>query len=435
MENYLGISLILVLSFCLQCSYSAESALQFKLSSGEEISCVPIYEQPSLKSLDHASSSYLKLRSEDGLEGVPLDLQPSEASTYHWEPKYIPSQKSAEEPTQVIPDEMEVKLAEQLFKSEVGTCPEGMIPILRNQRPIRRTRGVIRQGADSRHGNFQHIFTVTSTDTSEADPANASPVHEYAENYFSPGGALYRGANGYFNVWKPTVELSGEFSLSQLWITAGSYDQNNLNTIEVGWQVYKDIYGDDQPHLFVYWTRDAYKSTGCYNLACPGFVQVSTSLVVGGSLSSFVSQTNGAQYEIQVLVFWDQGTNAWWLNINGQNIGYWPNSLFTTLTGGANNVDWGGEIVNSETGNRHTQTDMGSGQFAQTGFQKAAFIRSLQTVNQQNQLVDAPLIPADVLVTNANCYSAQTFQDTSAGSTWRTYLFFGGPGFSNACPK
>ncbi|KAL3689962.1 hypothetical protein R1sor_016271 [Riccia sorocarpa] len=119
--------------------------------------------------------------------------------------------------------------------------PEGMIPILRNQRPIRRAK-----------------------------------------------------ANGYFNVWKPTLELS----LSQLWITAGSYAQNNLNIIEVGWPVCQLIYGDDQPHLFVYWTRNAYWSAGCYNLACQGFVQVSTTVVVRGSLSSFVSQTNRAQYEI-----------------------------------------------------------------------------------------------------------------------------------------
>ncbi|KAL3676507.1 hypothetical protein R1sor_026455 [Riccia sorocarpa] len=411
MENYLVVSLILVWSFCLQRSYSAESALNFKLSSGEEISCVSIFEQPSLISLDHASNGYLK------------------------EPASIASDKSTEEQKQVIPDEIEIMPAEQLFKTEVGTCPEGMIPILRNQRPLRRTRGISREGVDSIHGNYGHKLAVTSTNTSEADPAAANAGHEYAiDNHPWPATGLYRGANGYFNVWKPYVELSSEFSLSQLWITAGSYEQNNLNTIEVGWQVYKDIYGDDQPHLFVYWTRDAYKTTGCYNLACPGFVQTSSSLVVGGSLSSFVSVTNGGQYEIRVLVFWDQGTNAWWLNINGQNVGYWPNSLFTTLKSGATKVEWGGEIVNSETGNRHTQTDMGSGAFAQAGFAKAAYIRSLQTVNQQNQLVDAPLAPTDASATKVGCYSAQIFRDTSSASTWRTYLFFGGPGYSNACP-
>ncbi|KAL3676532.1 hypothetical protein R1sor_026480 [Riccia sorocarpa] len=134
MENHLVVSLILVWTFCLQRSYSAESALQFKLSSGEEISCVPMYEQPSLKWVDHESNTYVK--------------------------------------THVIPEEIEIRPAEEVFKSEVGSCPEGMISILRNQRPMRRIRGISPQGVDSIHGSYGHKSTVTSTNTSEADPAN-----------------------------------------------------------------------------------------------------------------------------------------------------------------------------------------------------------------------------------------------------------------------
>ncbi|KAL3676515.1 hypothetical protein R1sor_026463 [Riccia sorocarpa] len=290
MENYLVVSLVLVWSFCLQRSYSAESALHFKLRSGEEISCVSIYEQPSLKSLDHASNPYLK-----------------------------------------------------------------------------------------------------------------------------------------------AVELSNEFSLSQLWITAGSYSQNNYNSIEVGWQVFKDLYGDDYPHLFVYWTRDAYNSTGCYNLACPGFVQISSNWVVGGYIAPF-SVMEGTQYEMQVLVFLDQGTSAWWLMINGEFVGYWPTALFTGLKSGGTNVEWGGEITNRENGSRHSQTDMGSCAFAEAGFMRAAFIRSLQTVNQQNQLVDVAFDPTpDISTTNPNCYSSQIALDNTPYSSWRTYLFFGGPGYSDVC--
>ncbi|KAL3676520.1 hypothetical protein R1sor_026468 [Riccia sorocarpa] len=326
MENYLVVSLILVCvlaclsNLYLQRSYSAESALNFKLSSGEEISCVPIHEQPSLGSLDHATNAYLKLRSEDDVQGATLHQQPSLDSLPE-KPAFIPSDKSTEKQTQVIRDETEIRPAEQLFKSEVGSCPEGMIPILRNQRSLRRTRGISRQGVDSIHGNYGHKLTVTSTNNSEADPANANANahHEYAiDSHVWPTSSVYLGANGYFNVWKPSVELSSEFSLSQLWITAGSYSAKDLNTIEVGWQVCKNLYGDDYPHLFVYWTRDAYNSTGCYNQACPGFVQTSKNWTVGGSLAP-VSVTNGTQYEIQVLVFLDNGTSAWWLNINGDN--------------------------------------------------------------------------------------------------------------------
>ncbi|KAL7234179.1 hypothetical protein ACSBR1_017718 [Camellia fascicularis] len=43
------------------------------------------------------------------------------------------------------------------------------------------------------------------------------------------------------NVWKPKVQQSNEFSLSQLWIVAGSYP-SDLNTIEAGWQGSVNLY-------------------------------------------------------------------------------------------------------------------------------------------------------------------------------------------------
>ncbi|THG19948.1 hypothetical protein TEA_021569 [Camellia sinensis var. sinensis] len=48
-------------------------------------------------------------------------------------------------------------------------------------------------------------------------------------------GDKYYGTKATVNVWKPIVQQSNEFSLSQLWIMAGSYP-SDLNTIEAGWQ-------------------------------------------------------------------------------------------------------------------------------------------------------------------------------------------------------
>ena len=49
-------------------------------------------------------------------------------------------------------------------------------------------------------------------------------------------GDKYYGARATINVWEPKIQLSNEFSLSQLWILAGSFD-GDLNSIEAGWQV------------------------------------------------------------------------------------------------------------------------------------------------------------------------------------------------------
>lgn len=69
----------------------------------------------------------------------------------------------------------------------------------------------------------------------------------------------YKGTQVVMNVWQPFVEPR-DFSLAQLWVmntglsfTPGS-DNWPMNSLEAGWQVYSDLYGDKRPRLFVYWT-------------------------------------------------------------------------------------------------------------------------------------------------------------------------------------
>lgn len=57
---------------------------------------------------------------------------------------------------------------------------------------------------------------------------------QHAVGYVS--GDTYYGAKGSINVWAPLVTNQYEFSLSQMWVIAGSFG-DDLNTIEAGWQV------------------------------------------------------------------------------------------------------------------------------------------------------------------------------------------------------
>lgn len=72
----------------------------------------------------------------------------------------------------------------------------------------------------------------------------------------------YKGTQVVLNVWQPFVEPH-DFSLAQLWVmnTGLSFNPSSvdwlMNSIEVGWQVYSDLYGDKRPRLFVYWTVSA----------------------------------------------------------------------------------------------------------------------------------------------------------------------------------
>ncbi|XP_010544611.1 PREDICTED: uncharacterized protein LOC104817217 [Tarenaya hassleriana] len=127
--------------------------------------------------------------------------------------------------------------------------------------------------------------------------------HEYAIVYTEEG--RYNGARVGLSVWKPRVQEE-EFSVSQIRVWSGVRG-SNLNTLEVGWQVYKGKYKDDNPRLFTHWTRDLCKDTGCYNLDCPGFIQTNSAFALGASIQP-VSTYGGSQYGMRLLIAKDPRT-------------------------------------------------------------------------------------------------------------------------------
>jgi hypothetical protein len=74
---------------------------------------------------------------------------------------------------------------------------------------------------------------------------------QHAVGYVT-GGQFY-GAKASLNVWPAQVASPAEFSLSQIWVISGAFG-NDLNTIEAGWQVSPQLYGDNSPRFFTYWT-------------------------------------------------------------------------------------------------------------------------------------------------------------------------------------
>ncbi|XP_072993779.1 protein neprosin-like [Typha latifolia] len=299
--------------------------------------------------------------------------------------------------------------------NDAGSCPDGTVPIRRTT-----IEDVLRAGSLSQFGKKKLNYisrTVTGPTTG----------HEYAIAHpTQPQSSIY-GTMATFNVWDPYIEVDNEFSLSQLWITAGSYQDMDLNTIEAGWQVYPMLYGDRSARLFIYWTRDAYQTTGCYNLLCSGFVQTDTSVVIAGALSP-VSTYGGTQYEITLLIWKDPSTGNWWMRYQNINVGYWPANLFTRLSTYATTAEWGGEIVNTSPNGVHTSTDMGSGHFPPEGFGKASYIRNLQNVDSTNTLYSVQSITT--YADHPNCYDAKSYKDTN----WGVYFYFGGSGKNSLCP-
>ncbi|KAG2259971.1 hypothetical protein Bca52824_079265 [Brassica carinata] len=298
----------------------------------------------------------------------------------------------------------------QLWRMEGETCPEGTVPIRRTkQEDILRANSVSAFGKKLRH--FRR-------DTS-------SNGHEHAVGYVS--GEKYFGAKASINVWAPQVQNQYEFSLSQIWIISGSFG-NDLNTIEAGWQVSPELYGDNYPRFFTYWTNDAYQATGCYNLLCSGFVQTNSQIAIGAAISPS-SSFKGGQFDITLLIWKDPKHGNWWLEFgSGILVGYWPSFLFTHLREHASMVQYGGEVVNSSPFGAHTSTQMGSGHFADEGFTKASYFRNIQVVDWDNNLVPSPNLR--VLADHPNCYDIQG----GSNKAWGSYFYYGGPGKNPKCP-
>ncbi|CAL9203127.1 unnamed protein product [Musa hybrid cultivar] len=293
------------------------------------------------------------------------------------------------------------------------SCPEGTVPIRRTTR-----EDILRASSVQRFGRKPAARRLHRDSTSTG--------HEHAVGYII--GDQYYGAKASLSVWAPRVTSASEFSLSQIWVISGSFG-NDLNTIEAGWQVSPQLYGDNRPRFFTYWTSDAYQETGCYNLLCSGFVQTNNKIAIGAAISP-TSALNGGQFDIDLLVWKDPKHGHWWLELgSGLLVGYWPSFLFSHLAEHANMVQFGGEIVNTQTSGFHTSTQMGSGHFAGEGFRKASYFRNLQLVDWDNSLI--PLSNnLRLLADHPNCYSIQG----GVNAVWGNYFYYGGPGRNVRCP-
>ncbi|XP_072993777.1 protein neprosin-like [Typha latifolia] len=366
------------------------------------------------------------IQSPDGdiIDCVPVDKQPAldnpllRNHTIQMMPSMLPTYRGGNYTTKNI---------QQLW-NDVGSCPNGTIPIRRTK-----IEDVLRAGSLSQFGKKKLGYRSSTL-------ASPPQGHEfwllfcvyfiayikYAIAYLESTQNPIYGSMATFNVWNPYVEVDEEFSLSQLWVCAGSYENSDLNTIEAGWQVCPLIYGDSNTRLFIYWTANAYNGTGCYNLECEGFVQTDNSVAIGGALSP-VSTYGGSQYAMTLSVFKDPSSGNWWLTFEDTFVGYWPSEIFTLLSNSATWLEWGGEIVNTSPNGEHTSTDMGSGYFAEEGYEKASYIRNIMIVDSSNNL--SP--PASIITsaTNTNCYDLKSYNDTD----WGVSFFFGGPGKSSLC--
>ena len=377
-------------------------------AKGRKIDCVDINAQPALRN--------------PLLQGHKVELAPRSA----------PPQAT----TSLIPAnnmieplyEIDTKNGIAAASTQIGTCPANSVPIAEvTNDDLRRFSSM-----DDFFAKYPSGAARRATPISPPYHSGPTSQHQYAHAYRY---VTNWGAQSTINIWSMYTELNSEFSLGQIWVVAGS--GSGLQTLEVGTQKYHDLYGDDNPHLFIYSTRGGYApGTGCYNNTCGDFVQVSSSIYPAAAISP-VSIYNGTQYEASMQWFKDMDGGAWWLNFQGQWVGYYPRALYNAagVQNHAAEIDFGGEIIDNRNLNLHTSTDMGSGSFPAAWFQKAAYMRKLNynytTTTNPNTVWYTEATGLTTSRSDAACYDIAYY---SGDVNWGSYFFYGGPGYDyNNC--
>jgi hypothetical protein len=360
-----------------------------KLRSGDVLDCVPIEKQPAMRSA--------------AMRGQKIQLLPSRATlAADRYGKTIGRPSTAERGPAG-----EASMAKQEYGGESELCPQRTVPIRRITMDILK--------------NFRTLDDFFLKSQPKKGP---TAKHQYAHAYRLGDNW---GAQTILNVWGPYTGRSDEFSLAQMWVTRGS--GSTLETVEAGWQKYRDFYGDYRPRLFIYFTPDNYGSGGCYNLTCGAFVQVNNSVYIGGGFTN-ISQHPHPSTAWEFKLRWQKdGTEGnWWLKYGDTWVGYYPRSKFDSngLRSKAGEVDFGGEITNK--GTDHTHTDMGSGHFPGDGFGYAAYQRQIRYITTAN-VWGTHLSLTDSRSDN-DCYDIKV---SDSSGDWERYFYFGGPGYNSQC--
>ena len=201
-----------------------------------------------------------------------------------------------------------------------------------------------------------------------------------------------------------------EHSLAQIWASTGNCEDcatnscgrtnnnctygasgNAVQSAEFGWLVQWDVNSDTNTHIFTFSTQNGYDQSssgaGCYNLTCNQFVQVSNPpFYPGQTISGIVTPGSGnAPIEGAWQVF-NPGTaygtayENWYFYLDGQEIGYYPGSLFVgQMVTQASSIEVGGEIATDAVNAPNVDVVMGSGFPAVSGygFGDTAYLRDI----------------------------------------------------------
>ncbi|XP_060211058.1 protein neprosin-like isoform X2 [Lycium barbarum] len=230
----------------------------------------------------------------------------------------------------------------------------------------------------------------------------------------------FAGAGMSATLWNPHIE-SQQHTACRLKIQKGS------DILQAGWRVDPTLYRDTKTRSFIHFQAG---NTHCFNTLCPGFVIVNSKFPVDVSFDTIQQRGDKKVWEITLFIERDLANGNWWLlyDVNNEQIGFWPQEIFTKLTSFANNVEWGGVAYSSPS---VSEPPMGSSCFPVGDPAYDAYCRRLNVLNDKGQTVH--IDKTNVRVTDPNHYGIMD-EPHWRGAKYQHMVFYGGPGgFETLC--
>ncbi|KAF3331184.1 hypothetical protein FCM35_KLT04538 [Carex littledalei] len=216
-------------------------------------------------------------------------------------------------------------------------------------------------------------------------------------------------------------------SSSSAYIAAHNFGENGGETIIAGVHVDPGLYKNYDLRFFTYWNSGM---KGCFNVNCPGFVVADGANLYPGQALTPLSTYGGPERYITIRIKKDEDRGDWSLYredeggpIGGMTLlGWWPKTLFTSLSSHATIVEWTGTVVHPET---EISPSMGSGHFSSELNSKAASFKQIFAFNIHGGVFFEPN-EVTPFMDRDDCYTVSSlyYSQHSDGS----HFFYGGPG-------
>ncbi|KAL1212640.1 Protein neprosin [Cardamine amara subsp. amara] len=338
----------------------------FKLSENVTYDCLDIYKQPGL---DHPLLKNHTIQMKPSVSRPELNNQFGKNKTY---------------------------------KKKMG-CPDGTVPILRSSE--------------------EYISNAQLFAEKYFHPLSSDSPGTHIAGVRSSNGS-YRGILAWFDGFPLNIERD-QASYSQVYIGSGL--DNQVNFIQTGYMINPGVFGDGRLWTYGFWKGKDGK--GCYNTACPGFVQVSRDVPIGKPAGPGVPDWTRCS------IHQDKGTGNWWLTQQVSDkayidIGYWPKELFNLISNGANMVGVGGVVQASHSG---PSPPMGNGNFPNGDRMGSAIIINIDVLDSNYEQRRMDSFPIEKLVDSPNCYGLGIGKVKPFHRTHLGFFFnYGGPG-GNSC--